>query len=335
MTMLDTTVSNSLQLFQNAGFKVRVVMRDGEPWFVAKDVATCIEHSDTSAMCKLCRDKDKVVASARDFDSDDLSESGNSRITLISESGLYRILAKCNLPKCEPFESWVFDEVLPSIRKTGSYSVNQTQTQSMMCLPQDYESALEALLTEVRKNKALQAELSYEKEAHEKDNNDFKAGLDILNTQKAQISSKREATAMATASSARARQHFAEKVLETHAGELIALRAAMEERRSHLWDADRTAHAISKLRVLEKDYSLNTLQNKARLLLSHFATKLGKPSIPLPNGATYTDSFGRLQTSVSTYYERDVVDAVLDWVVENPNDFARLGGKRDPLRDEW
>lgn len=291
MTMLDTTVSNSLQLFQNAGFKVRVVMHDGEPWFVAKDVATCIEHSDTSAMCKLCRDKDKVVASARDFDSDDLSESGNSRITLISESGLYRILAKCNLPKCEPFESWVFDEVLPSIRKTGSYCVNQTQTQSMMCLPQDYESALEALLTEVRKNKALQAELTSEKEAHEKDNNDFKTGLDILNAQKAQISSKREATAMATASSARARQHFAEKVLETHAGELIALRAAMEERRSHLWDADRTAHAIYRLNVLEKDYSLNTLQNKARLLLSHFATKLGKPSIPLPNGATYTDSF--------------------------------------------
>ncbi len=102
---------------------VRVVMRENKPWFVAKDVAACIEHSDTSAMCKLCRDKDKVVASARDFDSDDLSESGNSRITLISESGLYRILAKCNLPKCEPFESWVFDEVLPSIRQTGSYSV--------------------------------------------------------------------------------------------------------------------------------------------------------------------------------------------------------------------
>ena len=177
--MLDSTISNSLQLFQNAGFKVRVVMRDGEPWFVAKDVATCIEHSDTSAMCKLCRDKDKVVASARDFDSDDLSESGNSRITLISESGLYRILAKCNLTKCEPFESWVFDEVLPSIRKTGSYSVNQKQAQPVVCLPKDYESALEALLTEVRKNKVLQAELTSEKEAHEKDNEDFKTGLDI------------------------------------------------------------------------------------------------------------------------------------------------------------
>ena len=73
----------------------------------------------------MCRDKDKVVASASNFDSNDLLESGNSRITLISESGLYRILAKCNLPKCEPFESWVFDEVLPSIRKTGGYSVAQ------------------------------------------------------------------------------------------------------------------------------------------------------------------------------------------------------------------
>ena len=356
-TMLDSTISNSLQLFADKGFKVRVVMRDGEPWFVAKDVAACIEHSDTSAMCKLCRDKDVAIVNGKEYSndlleyskgfSDDSSENpkkgGNPNITVISEAGLYRIFAKCNLPKCEPFESWVFDEVLPSIRKTGSYSVNQQQAQSMM-LPNfcDPAEAARAWADLYEKNQAAErraitaeAELSYEKEAHEKDNEDFKTGLDILNAQKAQISSKREATAMATASSARAHQHFAEKVLETHASELIALRAAMEERRSHLWDADRTAHAIYRLNVLEKDYSLNTLQNKARLLLSHFATKLGKPSIPLPNGATYTDSFGRLQTSVSTYYERDVVDAVLDWVVENPNDFARLGGKRDPLHDEW
>ena len=150
-TMLDSTISSNSQEFSNASsaiklfenplFKVRVIVRCADPWFVAKDVATCIEHSDVSAMCKLCRDKDKAVINGKEY-SDDLSEyskglsdessenpkkGGNPNITVISESGLYRILAKCNLPKCEPFESWVFDEVLPSIRKTGSYSVTQTQ----------------------------------------------------------------------------------------------------------------------------------------------------------------------------------------------------------------
>ena len=133
--MLDSTVSNSMQLFQNTDWKVRVVMRDGDPWFVAKDVATCIEHSNVTKMCEMCRDKDKVTIT----DSKEIGVINESLITqqtfskntpnvvLISESGLYRILAKCNLPKCEPFESWVFDEVLPSVRKTGRYSVTQTQ----------------------------------------------------------------------------------------------------------------------------------------------------------------------------------------------------------------
>lgn len=102
--------------------QVRIVDRNGDPWFVAKDVAACIDYKDPSTMVRLCREKDFYVTSASDFDSADLAESGNSRITLISESGLYRILAKCNLPKCEPFESWVFDEVLPSIRKRGVYA---------------------------------------------------------------------------------------------------------------------------------------------------------------------------------------------------------------------
>ena len=141
-TVLDSTISNSLQLFQNAGFKIRVIMRYSDPWFVAKDVATCIEHSNVSKMCELCRDKDKIVESASNFDSNDLLESGNARITLISESGLYRILAKCNLPKCEPFESWVFDEVLPSIRKTGNYSVEQSQQQPKPALPTTYLDVL-------------------------------------------------------------------------------------------------------------------------------------------------------------------------------------------------
>lgn len=248
----------------------------------------------------------------------------------------YRIRSKV----ATKFRQWATKHLKELMTK--GHTEIETQPQHQFVIPKTFPEALRAYADEVERREAAErraitaeTELSYEKEAHEKDNEDFRNGLDILNAQKAQISSKREATAMATASSARAHQHFAEKVLETHAGELIALRAAMEERRSHLWDANRTAHAIYRLNVLKKEYSLNTLQNKARELLSHFATKLGKDSISLPNGATYTDSLGRLQTAVSTYYERDVVDAVLDWVIENPNDFARIGGKRDPLTGEW
>ena len=236
-----------------------------------------------------------------------------------------------------------FSDILSEVETTGSYSVNQTQQQSMMlpnfCNPAEAARAWADLYekNQAAEKRALTAEteLSYEKEAHEKDNADFRNGFDIVNAQKAQIGSKREAKAMATASSAKAHQRFAEKVLETHSSELIALRAVVDEQRSHLWDANRTAQAISRLNVLKKEYSLNTLQNKARELLSHFATKLGKDSIPLPNGATYPDSFGRLQPSISTYYEKDVADAALNWVVENTNKFAHIGGKKDPLLDEW
>ena len=179
-TMCDSTISHSLQLFQNPLFKVRVIMRCSDPWFVAKDVATCIEHSDTSAMCKLCREKDVAIVNGKEYSadlaeyskgfSDDSSENpkkgGNPNITVISESGLYRILAKCNLPKCEPFESWVFDEVLPSIRKTGSYGVTQVSRKDQLYLAiihsESEEERADALkeLAEINKQevKALTAE---------------------------------------------------------------------------------------------------------------------------------------------------------------------------------
>ena len=314
-------------------------------WFSAKQIENWSEMS-TMTLNRRLHDLEECERISRlsDLVNVDIpTETGAVKTTLYNLNVLNQLAMVEMKNKVLNDTAKKFSDILSEVETTGSYSVNQQQAQPMMlpnfCNPAEAARAWADLYekNQAAEKRALTAEteLSYEKEAHEKDNEDFRNGLDIINAQKAQIGSTREATAMATASSARAHQRFAEKVLETHASELITLRAVVEERRSQLWDANRTAHAIYRLNVLKKEYSLNTLQNKARILLSHFATKLGKPSIPLPNGATYTDSFGRLQTAVSTYYERDVADAVLDWVVENPNDFARLGGKRDPLQDEW
>lgn len=194
-TMLDTVVSSNSQelsnassaikLFENPLFKVRVIMRCSDPWFVAKDVATCIEHSNVSKMCELCRDKDKIVIGMDEIATNDLLVTNMTRELLcISESGLYRILAKCNLPKCEPFESWVFDEVLPSIRKTGGYSVQPT-----LAIPKTLPEALRAYADEVERREAAEKRaITAESERDE-----------AIRT-KAQIGSHREATAMATAS---------------------------------------------------------------------------------------------------------------------------------------
>ena len=182
-SLSNASASSAMKLFENPLFRVRVIMRCSDPWFVAKDVATSIEHKDVTTMCRVCRDKDVAVISGKEYSADlaEYSEGrGNPNLTVISESGLYRILAKCNLPKCEPFESWVFDEVLPSIRKTGGYGIRTVDD-----MINDPDTAIR-LLTQLKILRLQNDQLAMERD-------------EAIRT-KAQIGSNREATAMNTAS---------------------------------------------------------------------------------------------------------------------------------------
>lgn len=109
---------NDLAIFENPEFgHIRGLKIEGEPWFVGKDVAAALGYSDTAqAIRKHIDDEDKGVVEST-------TPGGKQNITIINESGLYSLMLKSKLPGAKKFKRWVTSEVLPSIRKTGAYSV--------------------------------------------------------------------------------------------------------------------------------------------------------------------------------------------------------------------
>lgn len=111
-------MANEVQIFENAEFgKVRTIVKDGEPYFIGKDVADILGYSNTrDALAKHVDDEDKNTVAIRD------GIQGNPNLVIINESGVYALIFGSKLPKAKKFKRWVTSEVLPSIRKTGSYN---------------------------------------------------------------------------------------------------------------------------------------------------------------------------------------------------------------------
>ena len=124
-------MSNDIQIFNSAEFgSVRAIMIDDEPWFVAKDVCKALDLDDTSKALSRIREKDRKPLKAANTnlsnvgDYDDLNGSNGGRSPiLVSESGLYDLVLGSRKQEALQFKYWIIDEVLPSIRKTGSYTV--------------------------------------------------------------------------------------------------------------------------------------------------------------------------------------------------------------------
>lgn len=108
--------------FNFGAHAVRVITRNNQPWFVANDICQALGHTNPrKAVADHLDDDEKGVTS-----SDTLG--GKQQLTIISESGLYALILRSRKPEARKFAKWVTSEVLPTIRKTGSYQSN-TQSQ--------------------------------------------------------------------------------------------------------------------------------------------------------------------------------------------------------------
>jgi prophage antirepressor-like protein len=120
-------MSNELSTFNFHGSNdVRVIVRDGDPWFVAADVCAVLEHSNPTMAIRRLDDDDKQVI---DLSALNNNEGGkiNSLGTIVSESGLYALILTSRKPEAKKFKKWVTAEVLPAIRKTGRYDIGASQ----------------------------------------------------------------------------------------------------------------------------------------------------------------------------------------------------------------
>lgn len=160
-------MSNELQLFSNEEFgEVRVVEIEGEPWFVAKDICDVLGLSNTSSAISLLDDDERSKFN--------LGRQGDTNI--VNESGLHALILNSRKPEARKIRKWITSEVLPTIRKHGGYLTPQ-KIEEVLLNP----DTLIRLATDLKEERARRIEAE---------------------RTKAWIGSKREATAMATASSA-------------------------------------------------------------------------------------------------------------------------------------
>ena len=114
--------------FDFSGEQIRTIVKDGEPWFVAFDVAKTLGYEKpNNAINTHCKKANKIS----------YPETGQ-QLNIIPESDLYRLITRSKLPSAEKFGDWVFEEVLPTIRKTGSYSHPETLDSKKAAI--DFES---------------------------------------------------------------------------------------------------------------------------------------------------------------------------------------------------
>lgn len=118
--------TNKIQVFQNEAFgQVRVITKDGEPWFVGKEIAEKLGYSNSrKALADHVKDNHKGVTKCDTL-------GGKQQLTIIDEAGFYSLVLRSKLPSAEAFQEWVTSEVLPAIRKHKMYLTPETAKEAI------------------------------------------------------------------------------------------------------------------------------------------------------------------------------------------------------------
>ena len=131
-------MENGIQVFKQSGLgSVRVVMQDSEPWFVAKDVCEALGYQwNGAARIAHVPEEWKRVTSVVTLRGDE------QNMQLLSEQGLYFFLGRSDKPAALPYQKWIAGAVIPSIRKTGSYSAPSAPAKAEISVQSEVECAL-------------------------------------------------------------------------------------------------------------------------------------------------------------------------------------------------
>ena len=149
-------MQNELKIFENPEFgRIRTMEINGEPYFVGKDIALILGYAKPrNAIAAHVDEEDKKDAPIQG----DLG--GTQEMTVINESGLYSLILSSKLPKAKEFKCWVTSEVLPSIRKTGSYSIQQKVDSYMI---EDSIARAKRWIEEEEERRTLKLTVEYQK----------------------------------------------------------------------------------------------------------------------------------------------------------------------------
>lgn len=149
---------NQIQIFNNPEFgEIRTIEENEQVLFCGKDIAAALGYKDTTNALKLhCREDGVAIHHLTD------SLGREQQAKFIDEGNLYRLIAHSKLPAAEKFERWVFDEVLPSIRKHGAYMTPE-QIENVLTNPDTIIQLAQNLKAEQEKRRQLECKVEEDK----------------------------------------------------------------------------------------------------------------------------------------------------------------------------